>query len=204
MRSRQIFTIGHSNHPLARFLDLLAAQRIEVVADVRSNPWSRFAPHFNRDRLEPALTAAGVRYLFLGDELGGRPQGDEFYDEGGHVLYGSVAATDWFVRGIARVEVEARVARTSILCSEENPSSCHRRLLVARVLEKRGAAILHVRGDGSVIREDDLKAAEGAATAQTSLFDAPAEETWRSTQSVSRRRALATSSRSSRRTESSA
>jgi uncharacterized protein (DUF488 family) len=188
-----IFTVGHSNHSLDRLLELLAAHEIELVADVRSHPRSKYATHFNRENLAGTLGAAGHAYEFLGAELGGRPEGSVFYDHEGHVLYDRVAETDAFAEGVARVEEAALRLRVALMCSEENPSGCHRRLLVSRVLGAHGVDIRHIRGDGSVVREDELRAAELATTAQASLFDDSVEEPWRSIQSVSRRRALRSS-----------
>jgi uncharacterized protein (DUF488 family) len=82
-----VWTIGHSNHPLDRFVELVAGERIEFLVDVRSFPYSRFAPHFNREELDAAMSARGIRYLFLGDALGGRPDSEERYDAEGHALY---------------------------------------------------------------------------------------------------------------------
>ncbi len=83
-----LFSIGHSIHPTGVFVELIQGHEVESVADVRSMPFSRFNPQFNRHALERDLREAGIRYLFLGEELGGRPDGDRFYDQEGHVLYG--------------------------------------------------------------------------------------------------------------------
>src|SRR5207244_13278444 len=90
-------TIGHSNHPLDHFLRLGKDHRIEVVVDTRSQPYSKYSPHYDREPLRDALAAAGVKYVFMGRELGGRPDGAEFYDEEGHVLYGQVAESPVFL-----------------------------------------------------------------------------------------------------------
>ncbi len=185
----QVFTIGHSNHDLERFISLLTMHGVEVVADVRSSPWSRFAPQFNREALERSLQARGVRYVFLGEALGGRPRGDEFYDEEGHVLYGVVAETPWFREGLDSLEEVARRSRVAMMCSEENPADCHRRLLVTRVLSERGVRVEHIRGNGQVVSEADLAV---EVDPQQELF--PEEAPWRSTRSVSPRRPRATSS----------
>jgi len=194
MRPITVFTIGHSNHSLARFLELLTSHEIDLVVDVRSHPRSTFAAQFNREHLARALTVAGRRYEFLGAELGGRPEGSVFYDEEGHVLYNRVAETDFFDAGIRRVEEEAQLGRVALMCSEEDPSGCHRRLLVSRVLADRGATIEHIRRDGSLVDEDHLRVSFRAQTAQTALFDDSVEAPWRSIQSVSRKRALRSSS----------
>jgi uncharacterized protein (DUF488 family) len=99
-----IYTIGHSNQPMARLLALLAQHGIQILADVRSQPYSRYVPHFNRPELEDAVERQGVQYLFLGEELGGRPVGDEFYDAQGYVLYGKVAEAPFFRKGLERLK----------------------------------------------------------------------------------------------------
>ena len=81
-----LWTIGHSNHPLEAFLDLLTRHRIEVLVDVRSSPYSRYASQFNREALRQPLHDRAVQYLFLGDLLGGRVEDDRFYDDPGRVL----------------------------------------------------------------------------------------------------------------------
>ena len=81
--TRSIYTIGHSNHALDTFLDLLKSHEIEVLVDIRSQPYAKYATHFSGRDLKAAVTEAGIRYLFLGNELGGRPQGDEYYDPEG-------------------------------------------------------------------------------------------------------------------------
>lgn len=187
-----IWSIGHSNHDMATILDLLRTTQIDVVADLRSQPYSRFKPHFNRRPFQKALKENGFDYVFLGDELGGRPPEQEFFDDKGHVLYGEVARTTRFLEGIDRLLRGAEQFRVAMLCSEEDPSNCHRRLLVTRVLTERDVPVIHIRSDGSTISERDL-AATLAGCAQPALF-AGEEATWRSTRSVSRSTPLRTSS----------
>ncbi|MBW3540978.1 MAG: DUF488 domain-containing protein [Planctomycetes bacterium] len=181
-----IFTVGHSNHDEQTFLDLLAAHRIEVLVDVRSQPFCGYSTHFNREPLRQAVEARGVRYLFLGRELGGRPEGDEFYDDEGHVLYGRVAQSETFASGIERLQRGSREYRVALMCSEENPRVCHRWLLVTRVLRERGLDVRHIRGDGRLQSDAELDAedADPAAPKQLRLF-AGEEPPWRSLRSVS-------------------
>jgi hypothetical protein len=136
-----LLTIGHSNQALDAFLGLLRQHSIEAVADVRTVPWSRYVPVFNAKRLHETLAEHGIDYVPLGAELGGRPAGEEFYDEQGHVLYGRLAASPAFQQGIDRVLRGARSHRIALLCSEENPSRYHRHLLIGRVLRTRGDAL---------------------------------------------------------------
>jgi len=182
--------IGHSNHALETFLGLLKQHRIEVLVDARSRPYSNFAPHFDAGSLEEMLTRAGIRYLFLGRELGGRPNGEEFYDAEGHVLYWRVAESALFLEGIRRLETGVTKYRVALLCSEEDPSACHRRLLVGRVLATRGVLLDHIRGDGRIQTEAELQAEEERrrTDGQIEFFEKPPQEkAWRSIQSVLQR-----------------
>jgi uncharacterized protein (DUF488 family) len=156
MGKTAVWTVGHSTHEMSALADLLRRHRIEVVADVRSYPSSRHNPQFNRKPLRSSLLAAQIEYVFLGQELGGRPPEPEFYDARGHVLYSAVAKSERFASGVERLLTGAATHRVAILCSEENPENCHRRLLVGRVLTDRGVTLLHIRGDGSVVSEEDL------------------------------------------------
>ena len=166
-----VFTIGHSNRDFSDFLGVLTAHGVEVVADVRSYPASRYAPQFNRKRLAGALEANHIGYVFLGAELGGRPKESVFYDAGGRVLYGKLAQAPRFREGLGRLEARLCQSRVAIMCSEENPASCHRRLLVGRALHERGVEMLHLRADGSVQADADLGGrAAGAFAGQPRLF----------------------------------
>ena len=196
--ARTIWTIGHSNHPLERFLDLLAQHRIAVLADVRSSPYSRYASQFNREALRPALQARKIKYLFLGDLLGGRAEDPQFYDDDGHVLYGRLAESPGFRQGIERLIEGLARFRTAILCGEEDPTDCHRRLLVGRVLQQRGVGVVHLRGDGRAQTEAELAADENfrKTRGQLNLFETQEPGEWKSTLSVSPRRAPPSSSSS--------
>ncbi|MEA3200840.1 MAG: hypothetical protein QOE90_2268 [Thermoplasmata archaeon] len=185
-RAPDVWTIGHSSVPLARFLELADSQGIQVVADVRSSPFSRFAPHFSRPALESTLLEHGLHYAFLGRELGGRPEDPACYDDEGHALYWKMARTPIFEEGLARLGIWARRYRVALLCSEEDPAECHRHLLVARVLQERGIEVRHVRGTGAVETDAETRG-RSRPRRQTSILDAREEPTWRSPQSVLRR-----------------
>ena len=166
-----VYTIGHSNHPMATLIGLLATHAIDVVVDVRSAPYSRYAPQFNRRELQAALAAAGFKYVFMGKELGGRPDDAELYDERGHAVYSRVERSPLFLAGLARLEAGIGKYRVTILCSEENPAGCHRHLLIGHVLERKGIRVLHIRGDGSVQDGGEIEgAAESRSAGQLSLF----------------------------------
>ena len=182
----RIFTVGHSNHSPEFLMELLASHGVEVVVDVRSSPYARYATHFNKEPLENYLRGRGLKYLFLGDVLGGRPEGHEFYDDQGHVLYDRLAASPTFTAGMERLLQGARISSIALLCGEEDPAECHRRLLLGRVLADHGVAVFHIRGDGRSQSEvelaEELRFQE--TKGQMKLFDTEEPQQWKSIQSV--------------------
>ncbi len=181
-----IYTIGHSNITVEELLQLLQAHGIRVLVDVRSAPYSKYTVQFNKDALQahPALTAAHLRYMYAGKLLGGRPDNELFYDEDGHVLYADVANTYTFQEGIAKLLEVARKAPTAVMCSEEDPHECHRRLLIGRVLAEEGVLVRHIRGDGRVQTEEELCQEETAGQLALGFDNGVEEKPWRSTRSV--------------------
>ena len=149
-----ILTIGHSNHALEVFVALLRKHGVTALADVRSAPYSRFNPHFNRKALDSALDARGIAYLFLGRALGGRPEDPSCY-ENGRVRYDRVAQTALFRDEIERVIQRAKDDRIALMCAEKEPLDCHRTLLVGRNLEAQGVAVAHIHADGSLELHDE-------------------------------------------------
>lgn len=143
-----VYTVGHSTHPIEKFLDLLTKNGITALADVRSSPFSRHNPQFNKQALSAELKKHGIAYVFVGKELGARSD-DPLCYEGGKVRYGRLARTALFKAGIDRILSGAQKYRVALMCAEKEPLDCHRTLLVSRALEQRGAAILHIRSDGS-------------------------------------------------------
>ncbi len=153
MGSLVIWTVGHSNHPADELMALLRAERIDVVADVRSQPYSRHNPQFRRENLKTSLEDAGLRYVFLGAELGGRPPEREFYDAKGRARYALVTGTERFRAGLERLTTGAAAYRVAIMCSEEDPARCHRRLLITPALVRLEVDVRHIRGNGQVVAE---------------------------------------------------
>jgi uncharacterized protein (DUF488 family) len=151
-----VYTIGHSNHSMESFLNLLERYEITVLVDVRSSPYTRYSAHFNQDPLRNSIQQAGLKYLFLGRELGGKPKEPELYDAEGYLRYDRVADSPMFKVGLERLLNGIDKYSIALMCGEENPAGCHRRLLVARVLASHGVQSLHIRSDGSLQTENDL------------------------------------------------
>ena len=154
-RAREIYTIGHSNHPIEKLVALLAQHAVELVADVRSHPASRFNPQFNREALRASLAAARVDYDFVGRELGARTTDHSVYVDG-KVDYERLARTAPFREGIERVSAAAATRRVALMCAEKDPIGCHRAILVCPALAAGGFAPLHIHFDGRLETDAEL------------------------------------------------
>lgn len=151
-----IYTIGHSNAPAGKIIELLQKFEIRVLADVRSTPYSRYNPQFNRETFEQTLNQAGIEYRYAGDTLGGRPKDPACYQPDGHVNYPAVMEKDFFQKGIQQLMSISLEHRTAVMCSEENPANCHRHHLIGFYLARLGVTVLHIRGDGSTVQDQLL------------------------------------------------
>ena len=182
-----LYTIGHSNHAFERLAALLQEHGVDLVADVRSVPASARHPQFNRKALEPSLARCGIRYLFLGQELGARRIEPEAY-EGDVATYERIAQLPVFRDGLERIEEIAASGRAALMCAEKAPLDCHRTLLVCRHLrEAMAGGIHHILSDGRLEShaevERRLVADMGANEAQSDMFagetEAPIERAYR-------------------------
>lgn len=154
---RRLLTVGHSRHDSARFLALLVGQGVHVVVDVRSQPYSRQARHFNKAELQRALAAQGLNYLFLGKELGGRPTDRSLYDLTGALDYAAVRRQRRYGGAIERVVALCMRARVALLCAEEDPARCHRHVLLAPDFEARKIPVWHLRGNGKLESDQQVR-----------------------------------------------
>lgn len=166
-----ILTVGHSTHSIEHFLGLLTEHVVTAVADVRSVPASRFTPQFNRDALKRSLADYGIKYVFLGHELGARSDDRSCYVNG-QVQYDRLAQTVPFGEGIERLLRGAATERIAVLCAEQEPLDCHRTVLVSRVLVDRGESVAHIHGDGRLEGHGDamLRLMSGFGLDQDDLF----------------------------------
>lgn len=144
-----LFTIGHSNHPIEAFLELLHRHAVTAVGDVRSHPYSRYVPQYSREPLKAALARAGIAYVFLGKELGARSENPACYKQG-KVQYDCLAREPEFAEGIKRVTDGMQKHSIALMCAEKDPLECHRTLLVARRLHEAGIEVAHIHADGSL------------------------------------------------------
>ena len=142
-----IKTIGHSNHPIERFVELLKQGGVETVVDVRSTPYSRRFPHFSRETLAKTLAAAGIGYVHEGAALGGK-NGNS---------YEAAAATPAFKDALGRLVARSDERALCLMCAEKEPLDCHRTVLVSRRLAERGAVVEHLLAEGSMRKHAEIE-----------------------------------------------
>lgn len=182
-RQQCFWTIGHSNHGRQKFLNLLAQHPITHVVDVRTHPYSRFAPWSRPETLQKHLQQHDITYKWQGKNLGGKPGPDRFYDDQGYVLYDRLARSPAFQQALQSLQDTLSSEAVCLMCAEENPLHCHRRRLVGHVLVEQGARMLHIRGTGRIETEADLR--QRQQNGQLRLFDdQPDPSGWKSHQPV--------------------
>ena len=151
-----VFTIGHSTHPIEKFVDLLKQHNIEAVADVPSSQYSQYNPQYNRETLKKTLQEHGIQYVFLGDELGARRTERGCYVDG-QAVYERVAQLPAFKEGIERVKKGAQKMQIALICAEKDPIECHRAVLISRQLAQEKVEVQHILEDGNIQEQGELE-----------------------------------------------
>ena len=148
-KEKVLYTIGHSRHPIAHFINLLKEHAVTLIFDVRSIPYSRRNPQFNQKALAGRLANERIAYIFSGKELGAKSPSPDCYVNG-KVQFDLIASRPEFLDGLDRIIDKAGEFKPALLCAEENPLICHRTILICRHLRVQVNSILHIRGDGSI------------------------------------------------------
>lgn len=146
---KELFTVGHSVHTVEVFIEMLKRHSINALCDVRSSPYSRYSPQFNRESLKEDVLKQGIAYIYLGAELGPRSS-DPFCYENGKVQYRRLAEKEIFQQGLARLRKGLETYRIALMCAEKDPLTCHRMILICRNLREEGILIRHILEDGSL------------------------------------------------------
>lgn len=150
----RIYTIGHSNHDILGFLNILKKQAIQVLVDVRSDPYSRYAPQFNKADFQRNVEAAGIEYRYSGAYIGGKPKDLALFTPSGKPDYDKLAATESFQSELRSVVELAGKKRVVLMCSEADPAGCHRERIIAQVLRSWGIRVIHIMPDGTAAQTE--------------------------------------------------
>lgn len=171
MTTGRVFSIGYGSQTQTDVLDQLARAKITYVIDVRSSPFSRYQPDFSREPLSKSLKGRDIKYVFMGDLLGGRPKDDDCYTDG-RVDYHKTREKDFFKRGIDRLKsAHAQGLNICMICSEGQPSQCHRSKLIGEALVEHGIDVTHLLPDGASKSQADVIAE--LTDGQTDMFGDP-------------------------------
>ena len=193
-----LYTIGHSNHKIEDFISLLKRHGVTCVADVRSAPYSRYCPWFNKDVLAAALQAAGIAYVFLGRELGARPDDPCCY-EGDCVNFQYLAKRKEFKRGLEHLLECASKHRIALMCAEKDPLQCHRTILIARAIKRHNLHIKHILADGNIEEHTEAeRRLVGMFKMEPALFESTKKKKQSSRHTTSKPRRFVTEQRSYR------
>lgn len=156
MSRRRVYTIGHGGLNAEQLVKHTLSHGVEYVIDVRTAPYSRFQPEFSRAPLSAFLEKHGLRYVYMGRELGGQPDDPNCYTDG-RVDYDKCRSNNSFLAGMQRLEVACdQGLRVCLLCSEAKPSRCHRSKLIGAALDEKDIEVLHILQDGSTLTQDDV------------------------------------------------
>lgn len=154
---KQLYTIGHSIHKIEDFISLLKKHNINTIVDVRSMPYSKFAPQYNKELLKNSLKFDGICYIFMGDMLGARHEDKNLLFNDGKVNFQKVQETKSFQDGIARLEKGINKGyEISLMCSEKEAFDCHRFGLISEFLVKHSIQVDHIYPD-KVVSQQDLE-----------------------------------------------
>jgi uncharacterized protein (DUF488 family) len=153
-----LFSIGHGTRPAEEFVQLLQKYNVVYLIDVRSTPRSRYNPQYNQTTLDAILSEHDMKYVFMGDTLGGRPKDEACYDSKGKIDYQMLASRDFFKEGVDRLKVAAdKKLPAAIMCSERKPQDCHRSKLIGKMLLEEGVNIKHIDENGDLILQEQLE-----------------------------------------------
>ena len=152
-----LFTIGHGVKTFDSFIEELRAYDIGYLLDIRTKPYSKWSPHFNEIPLKLALEDKNIRYVYLGDKLGGLPSDRSCYDEEGKVIYNVIKEKDFFKEGLKRlITANEKGITLAIMCSEKDPKECHRTKLIGQELLKHGISLHHIITTMIVKSQEDV------------------------------------------------
>lgn len=145
----ELYTVGHSNHPIEHFIAILKLNEIEAIVDVRTSPFSKFSPQYNQPSLKSFLSTAGIKYIHMGKQLGARREEKDCYTSG-QVDFSLVSKSPLFIEGIMRLREGTSKMKVAIMCAEKDPLTCHRTILVSRYARQHIPCVKHILSDGSI------------------------------------------------------
>jgi uncharacterized protein (DUF488 family) len=162
MKTQTLYSIGHGSRKAEDFLALLQQYGITYLADVRSKPYSRFHPQFNKNKLDEMLASYGIKYVFMGDELGGRPDDPSCYNSEGKIDFNRLKEKEFYQKGIERLKTAyMKGLPIAVMCSERDPCMCHRTKLIGQTLGEQNIELMHIDDKGRLVGQTSLECVKG-------------------------------------------
>ena len=160
MKGTTVYSIGHGNKKIEDFIQELNAFEIQFLLDIRSKPFSKWNPQFNQNELKFKLEDKRIKYVFVGDSLGGLPEDRSCYDFNGKVVYDLIKEKDFFKEGLERLTTaNEKQIKIAIMCSESKPEECHRSKLIGQELLKKNISLKHIISD-KMVKSQEMVMAE--------------------------------------------
>lgn len=152
-----LYTIGHSNHTIEKFIKLLKQHEINCVVDVRSNPYSKYNEQFNRENIKRKLNQNGIYYIFMGEEFGARRKEKELYTIDGYLDFEKTVKSSNFLKGVERIkEGLKKNFNIAIMCTEKNPIDCHRNIMIAKYFFDIGYEVKNILENGEIVDQQEI------------------------------------------------
>lgn len=152
-----IYTIGHSNHTIESFVNLLKEYDINCIVDVRSTPYSKFHSQFNRENIKSELKKNGIYYIFMGEELGARRSDRSLYTIKGYLDFEKTVKSSKFLKGISRIkEGLSKGFNIALMCTEKNPMECHRNIMIAKYFYDNGFVVKNILDNGEIVTQEEI------------------------------------------------
>lgn len=160
MNDSTIYSIGHGNKKIEEFIKELKSFEVQFLLDIRSKPFSKWNPQFNQNELKFKLEENGIKYVFVGDTLGGLPEDRSCYDNNRKVVYDLIKEKDFFKEGLERLTTaNEKNIKLAIMCSESKPEECHRSKLIGQELLKKKISLKHIVSD-KIVKTQEMVMAE--------------------------------------------
>lgn len=160
MKATTIYSIGHGSKKIENFIAELKSYDILFLLDIRSKPFSKWNPQFNQNELKFILEENGIKYVFVGDTLGGLPEDRSCYDYNGKVVYDLIKEKDFFKEGLERLtNANKKHIKLAIMCSESKPEECHRSKLIGQELLRKNISLKHIVSD-KIVKSQEIVMAE--------------------------------------------
>jgi uncharacterized protein (DUF488 family) len=154
----ELFTVGYTSFTLPQMLEVISDYGIDVVVDVRSNPFSAHYPDYNKNIFESVLRKHKISYHNYAEEFGAQQTDIKYYSKDGYLDFELFAKSEPFLKGFARIDESVKSGDSVMLmCAEKDPAQCHRAVMISKVFANNGYDVKHLLQDGTIKSQSDIE-----------------------------------------------